>query len=93
MSEVISDTGLLAKLEQTHVPLELCDQSGRVLGTFYPRAAPVDYEAVERARPKLSREEVERRRQGQTYSTDEVIKHLKHTSITCSLSRRRCWGR
>jgi hypothetical protein len=77
MAQVILDVGLLAKLEATHDPLELCDVSGRVVGTFYPRARAIDYEAVERARPKLSHEEFERRRQGPTYTTDEVIKHLE----------------
>lgn len=78
MTQVILDTNLLAKLEESRGPLELCDLSGRVLGTFYPRAAAIDYEAIERARPKLSREEVERRRQGRTYSTDEVVKYLEN---------------
>ncbi|HQU43287.1 MAG TPA: hypothetical protein PK867_10775 [Pirellulales bacterium] len=77
MTHVILDPGLLAKLEESHGPLDLCDRSGRIVGTFYPRAAEVDYEAVERARPKLSKEEVERRRQGPTYSTDQVIKYLE----------------
>lgn len=77
MTHVVHDPGLLAKLEEGHGPLELCDRSGRVLGTFYPRLAAVDYEAVERARPKLSREEIERRRQGRTYSTGDVVKHLE----------------
>jgi hypothetical protein len=77
MAEIIFDPGLLAKLEGTPGPLELCDRSGRILGTFYPQAPAIDYEAIEQARPKLSREEVERRRQGRTYSTEEVVKHLE----------------
>ena len=77
MTHIIVDSGLSAKLEQSRGPLELCDAAGRTLGTFYPRSAPVDYGAVERARPKLSEEEMARRRQGPTYSTDEVIQYLE----------------
>jgi hypothetical protein len=77
MTHLVLDPGLLARLEESHDPLDLCDQSGRVLGTFYPRAVAVDYEALERARPKLTREEIERRRQGPTYSTDEAVKYLE----------------
>lgn len=77
MTHVIVDSGLLSKLEQSRGPLDFCDTSGRILGTFYPRSAPVDYAAVERARPKLSEEEMARRRQGPTHSTDEVVQYLE----------------
>jgi hypothetical protein len=77
MTHVILDSALLAKLEESPGPVDFCDRSGRILGTFYPRAAVVDYEAVERARPKLSKEEIERRRQGRTYTTEEVVNYLE----------------
>jgi hypothetical protein len=77
MTHIVFDPGLLARLEESRDPLDLCDQSGRILGTFYPRAVAVDYEALERARPKLPPDEVERRRRGPTYSTDEAIKYLE----------------
>ena len=77
MTHIIHDPTLLAKLEEGDGPLELCDRSGRVLGVFYPRTAAIDYEALERARPKLSKEEEDRRRQGPTHSTDEVVKYLE----------------
>lgn len=87
MTHVILDPNLLAKLEEGHGPLELCDRSGRVLGVFYPRTAAIDYEAVERARPKLSREEVDQRRLGPTYSTDEVVKYLEACEVHDPLAR------
>lgn len=77
MTHVIVEPGLSATLEESRGPLTLCDSGGRVLGVFYPRVEEVDYEDIERARPKLSKEEIERRRQGPTYSTSEVIQRLK----------------
>lgn len=77
MSHIVLDSSLLATLEERRAPLELCDRSGRILGTFYPSAAAIDYAALEQARPTLTKVEIERRRQGPTYSTDEVVKYLE----------------
>lgn len=77
MTHIIADSGLLAKLQQSRDPLDLCDTAGRVLGTFYPKATRADYEAAERDRPKLSEEELRRRESGPTYTTAELIKYLE----------------
>lgn len=77
MTHIIVDSGLLAKLQQSRDPLDLCDTAGRILGTFYPKASRADYEAAERDRPKLSEEELRRRESGPTYTTAEVINYLE----------------
>lgn len=77
MTHIIADSGLLAKLQQSRDPLDLCDTAGRVLGTFYPKATRADYEAAERDRPKLSEEELQRAENGPTRTTAELIQYLE----------------
>lgn len=77
MTQIIVDSGLLAKLQQSRDPLDLCDTAGRVLGTFYPKATRADYEAAERDRPKLSEDELQKAENGPTYTTAELIQHLE----------------
>jgi hypothetical protein len=57
-------------------PLELCDESGRVLGRFLPTIDPAHYDGLD---PQISREEFERRKRnkGNTYTTAEVLDHLE----------------
>jgi len=55
-------------------PVELCDETGRVVGMFVPT---VDYAAVERARPPLSDEELDRRNVSTSYTTSEVLARLE----------------
>ncbi len=58
-------------------PVEVCDQSGRVLGRFFPVLDPSLYEGLE---PQISEEERQRRRQSReerTYTTAEVLAHLE----------------
>ncbi|HEX7450561.1 MAG TPA: hypothetical protein VF306_23575 [Pirellulales bacterium] len=74
MTRIVVDSALGRQLAQADVPLQICDEKGLVLGTFTPEP---DYEAAERDRPKLSDEELRQRRQGPTYSTEEVLKHLE----------------
>lgn len=77
MSQVISDAKLASTLRRTREPVDLFDESGGVLGTFFPRATAAEYEEAIRAMPVLSDEELERRREGPTYTTEEVIKYLE----------------
>ena len=77
MTRVVVDPSFATKLQESREPVDLCDESGRVLGTFVPRPTAADYEAAERARPKLSDEELERRRKGPSFTTAELIKHLE----------------
>ncbi|MCI0465179.1 MAG: hypothetical protein L0Z62_50295 [Gemmataceae bacterium] len=62
--------------------VEVCDQSGRVLGRFTPFLDPALYEGLE---PQISDEERQRRREsrsGRTYTTAEVLAHLE--KLGCS---------
>jgi hypothetical protein len=74
MTKVVVDATLKSKLHNLTRRLELCDESGELLGTFVPK---VDYEEVERARPKLSQEELmQRRDEKDGFTTAEVLAYL-----------------
>jgi len=74
VTQVVIDATLKSKLFNFTRKLEFCDESGQVLGTFVPA---VDYEDVERARPKISQEELRRRREEKKgYTTAEVLAYL-----------------
>jgi hypothetical protein len=74
MTRVIVDPELLGKLMNLAQPLQFCSESGNVLGTFTPSP---DREAALRAEPFVSEDELQRRAQGEGYTTDEVIAHLE----------------
>lgn len=74
MTRVVLDENLRSVFLGFSTPLEVCDSSGRVVGRFVPSA---DYVAVERARPFISEEELDRRNQFRGYSTDEVLARLE----------------
>jgi hypothetical protein len=75
MSRLIVPASLSGQLIRLEQSVELCDESGRVLGLFLPSPDPSEYERVE---PQISEEELQRReRSDKWYSTAEVIKHLE----------------
>jgi hypothetical protein len=74
MTQVILDATLRNKLHDLKQPLELCDESGKVLARIIPVLDESQYEAVE---PPISPEELEQARQGPDYSTAEVLAHLE----------------
>jgi hypothetical protein len=76
MTRITLDATLRNKLLDLTQPLELCDESGRVLAHLVPKIDPSLYEGLE---PQISREELERRKQnkGKTYTTAEVLAHLE----------------
>jgi len=75
MTRVIVDETLLSKLHNLAQPLELCDQSGRVLGRVFPTPDLSEYEPWE---PPISEEELRRREQSNKwYTTEQVLAHLK----------------
>ncbi|HQU41524.1 MAG: hypothetical protein B7Z73_04885 [Planctomycetia bacterium 21-64-5] len=74
MTRIVLDDKLRTTFLEFNRPLELCDTSGRVLGKFIPA---VDYAAVERARPPLSDEDLDRRNQSASFSTAEVLARLE----------------
>jgi hypothetical protein len=76
MTRITLDSDLRSKLLNLSHPLELCDESGRVLARLLPTFDPSRYEGLE---PQISRDELERRKQhkGRTYTTAEVLAHLE----------------
>ncbi len=60
MMKITVDDVLRARLHNLHSPLELCDESGRVLGRFTPAANPAMYQGVE---SPSGEEELQRRSQ------------------------------
>jgi len=76
MTRILLDDTLKAKLHNLTQPLELCDETGRVLGRVFP--AP-DLSQYERWEPTFSEEELRRQEQAneKRYSTPEVLAHLE----------------
>jgi hypothetical protein len=76
MTRVIVDAALLSKLHDLKVPLELCDQSGRVLANVRPA---VDFSQYEPLEPQVSDEELRRRASAneRDYTTAEVLAYLE----------------
>lgn len=76
MTKVTIDETLREKLNNLAEPLELCDESGRVLGRVFPAFDLSDYEPWE---PPIDEEELKRREQSgeRRYTTAEVIAHLE----------------
>lgn len=75
MTRVTINDNLRGMLGDLSEPLELCDESGRVLARVTPVPDRSEYEAWE---PPIGDEELRRReRSGKWYSTEEVLAHLK----------------
>jgi hypothetical protein len=76
MTRVTIDNPLIQQLKATPGPVELCDSTGRVVGQFFLRPDPAEYEGLE---PPFSEEELKRRRHlnQKRYTTEEVIAFLE----------------
>jgi hypothetical protein len=74
MTQIVLDAALRSKLYDLRQPLELCDESGRVLARLIPLLDESQFEPVESL---LSPEEIQRRREEPDYSTAEVLAHLE----------------
>ncbi len=76
MTRITLDADLRSKLLDLTQPLELCDESGRVLARVLPAIDPSLYEGLE---PQISEEDLQRRWQskGKTYTTAEVLAYLE----------------
>lgn len=72
MSRVILDAELRARLLNLTQPIDLCDESGKVVGRFIPLNPASRYDE-----PPLSEEEWRRRELEPDYSTAEVIARLE----------------
>lgn len=76
MTRVTLDSELRSRLFGLREPLELCDETGRVVAHVLPAFDPSLYEGLE---PQINQEELQRRKQHkqQSYTTDEVLAHLE----------------
>jgi hypothetical protein len=76
MTRILLDETLRDKLNNLSQPLELCDESGRVVARVFPVTDLSEYEPCE---PPISEEELRRREQSneKRYTTAEVLEHLR----------------
>jgi hypothetical protein len=76
VTQIIVDAEMRGKLHGLRQPLELCDESGRVLAQLTPVLNSSDRQRMEP--PPLSEEELRRREQEEgDYSTAEVLAYLE----------------
>ena len=76
MTRIILEPEVRQKLLNLKQPLELCDDSGKVLARVLPVLDHSEYYDLD---PKISKEEFRRRIQnkGKTYTTAEVLARLE----------------
>ena len=74
MTQIILDAVTRGKFENLLGPAEVRDESGKVMGQFFPAVDPSEWEPVG---PELTDEEIERRLQEPDYSTAEVLAYLE----------------
>lgn len=73
MTRLVIDRSLILKLNELGESLELCDESGRLVGYF----TPVDT-GGDRFEPSITEEELQRiENDPESYSTDELLNYLK----------------
>ena len=76
MTQVIVDASLRTKLGNLNQPVDLCDESGKILAHVIPAFNPDDWEPV--PPPELSEEELKKRENSSRwYTSDEVRRHLE----------------
>jgi hypothetical protein len=76
MIQVVVDATIRSKLQTVLCPVELCDETGKVLGRFIPQLDPAQWEPLT---PEISEEELQRRLKAneKRYTTAEVLAHLE----------------
>jgi hypothetical protein len=74
MTRITLDVDMRKKLLNLTEPLDLCDETGRVLGTYIPLPTATDDDYGE---PPISEEELRRISKEPGYTTDEVIAYLE----------------
>jgi hypothetical protein len=75
MNRIVVDADLRSRLGNLREPLELCDESGQLLGRLFPAIDLSEYEPWE---PSTSEEELRRREQStEWYTTAEVLDRLE----------------
>jgi hypothetical protein len=76
MTQVILDASMRSKLFDLRQPLDLCDESGKIIAHVIPVLDPADYEPV--PPPELTEEELRAIEQSSRwYTSEEVLKHLE----------------
>jgi hypothetical protein len=75
VTQIIVDAAMRTKLHDLRQPLELCDESGRVLARIVPTTNPSG--CLPKEPPPLSQEEMQRRKQEEDFSTEEVLAFLE----------------
>jgi hypothetical protein len=79
MTKITLDTDMRAKLLNLTQPLELCDESGSVVGRMFPTLDLSQYEPWE---PSIGEEELRRREQEtECYTTAEVLAYLEKPPV------------
>jgi hypothetical protein len=77
MTKVVVDATMRARLNNLADLLQVCDESGRVLGYFHPIAAPDPVAPVQSPVPE---EELERRRRQRTgRALTDILKGLQES--------------
>mgnify|MGYP001363872885 CR=1 FL=1 len=75
MTRIVVDEELRSKLLNFTKPVDLCDESGRVLARVMPRLDLSNYGPKE---PPISEEELSRREKSDKwYTTEQVLEHLR----------------
>ena len=75
MERLIVDSTTLAKLGHLREQYEICDDSGRLLGRFFPVSERTHYDEIDL---EITEEELDRRsKETEVYSTPEVLRHLE----------------
>jgi hypothetical protein len=76
MTRVIVTDTLRSMLHNLSQPLELCDESGRIVGRVIPTRDLSSYGPLE---PQITEEEIQRRKQSKekSYTTAEVLAYLE----------------
>jgi hypothetical protein len=75
MQKLIVDPSTLAKLTTLREPYEVCDESGRLVGRFFPAVDAALYHDIDL---DINEEDLDRRSQeAEVYTTAEVIAHLE----------------
>lgn len=86
MTRVIVDEVLRNKLHNLTQPLELCDESGRLVGRVFPAEDLSRYELWE---PPITDEEVQQLLSSEKwYTTAEVLAHLENPRQQENIGRR-----
>lgn len=75
MTQLLADSSLAQKLAQLLEPVEVIDTGGRVLGRFFPKLDPTQFDLE----PRITNEELDRRQRSNqaTYSTAQVLAYLE----------------